>query len=404
MFVKNNSKKEKVVLAYSGGLDTSAIIPWLKENYDLDVIAMVADVGQSKKDLLGIETKAINSGASKCYVIDLKKVFVKKYVYPVLKTGALYEGKYLLGTAIARPIIAKAQIQLANKIKAKFVCHGATGKGNDQVRFEMAYAFLSPKIKIIAPWREWNMKSRKDLIKYLKNKNITTDASLKKIYSRDENIFHISTEGGNLEDTWSKPKKNTWVWTKNPEISSEKPQYVLISIKKGHVIGVDKVFMSPIKCLKKLNYIGSLHGVGRIDIVENRLIGMKSRGCYETPGGSIMYEAIRSIEQLTLDRECFYWRQIIGLQMSQIVYDGKWFLPIRKVLQVSSNQISKKVNGEVLIKLYKGSITVIKKRSNNSIYSKSYSTFEKDSVYNQKDASGFINIYSLSSKIMSKNK
>lgn len=397
-------KKKIVVLAYSGGLDTSAIIPWIQENYNFDVFAFVADVGQSKDDLNGIKEKAISSGAIDCKIFDLKEIFVKNYIYPLLKTGALYEGKYFLGTAIARPIIAKAQVKLAKEIGAQALAHGSTGKGNDQVRFEMAYSSLSPKLKVIVPWREWKFKSREDLLVYLNKKNIYTTATLDKIYSRDENIWHISTEGGILEDLWNEPTKDCWVWTKNVEDSPNIPEYVSLYIKNGCILSINNKFKTPFQCLKELNRLGSLHGIGRVDIVENRLIGLKSRGCYETPGGTIMHEAIRAIEQLVLDQECMKWREKLALEMSHVIYNGCWFTPIRKSIQASSESLSKMITGTVVLKLYKGTVFAVKKKSKNSLYSKSFSTFGLDSVYKQSNASGFINLFSLSSKIRSMKK
>lgn len=395
---------KKVVLAYSGGLDTSAIIPWLKENYSLNVIAFVADIGQSKEDLCGIEKKALQSGAIQCHIVNLKEEFINDYVYPVLKTGALYEGSYLLGTAMARPIIAKKQVEFALSIKADFLCHGATGKGNDQVRFEIAYAALAPDIKVIAPWREWNLNSRESLLKYLKTRNIPTSASVKKIYSKDENIWHISTEGGLLENLWNQPNKDCWNWTVDPEKAPELPEYITLEIKKGSVISVNDEYLTPLKCLQKLNQLGAKHGIGRIDIVENRLIGIKSRGCYETPGGTIMNTAIRSIEQLVFDRDSFQWREKIGLEMSTVVYDGRWFTPIRESLQAAADSLSNEVNGTVVLKLYKGSIVPVQKKSPNSLYSEEYATFNGDEVYKHSDAEGFIRLFSLSSRIRGKKK
>ncbi|WP_295163916.1 argininosuccinate synthase [uncultured Buchnera sp.] len=398
----NNLKK--VVLAYSGGLDTSAIIPWLKENYHVDVVAFVANIGQSKEDLNGIEKKALQSGAISCHVFDLKEEFIKDYVYPVLKTGALYEGNYLLGTAMARPIIAKKQVEFASKIGAKFLCHGATGKGNDQVRFEIAYAALAPHMKVIAPWREWNLNSRESLLEYLRKKNISTSATLEKIYSKDENSWHISTEGGLLEDLWNRPNPDCWNWTVELEDAPEKPEYISLIVKKGSVISVNNEYLTPLKCIQKLNEIGSKHAIGRIDIVENRLIGIKSRGCYETPGGTIMTIALRAIEQLVFDRESFKWREKIGLEMSSVVYDGRWFTPIRESLQAAADSLSSEVNGEVVLKLYKGNAIPVQKKSSNSLYSEEYATFGADEVYKHSDAEGFIRLFSLSSRIRAQNK
>ncbi|CAL4318286.1 Argininosuccinate synthase [Buchnera aphidicola (Protaphis terricola)] len=390
---------EKVVLAYSGGLDTSAIIPWLKETYKVDVIAFVADVGQSKNDLCGIEEKALKSGASSCHIFDLKDEFVENYVFPILKTGALYQGLYLLGTALSRPIIAKKQVELAQKIGAKFLCHGATGKGNDQIRFEMTYASLAPNLSIIAPWREWNLNSRELLLNYLNKKNISTTATLEKIYSKDENALHISTEGGILEDIWQKTNKDCWSWTVDPEKAPEVAEYILLNIVKGSVVSINNKILTPLQCIIQLNKIGSIHGIGRLDLVENRIIGIKSRGCYETPGGTIIYVALRAIEQLVFDRESFKWREKIALEMSSVVYDGRWFTPIRKSLQCAIDSLFSEVNGEVMLKLYKGSVVAVQRKSLNSLYSKEYATFNQDNVYKHSDAEGFIRLFSLSSRI-----
>ncbi|CAL4042111.1 Argininosuccinate synthase [Buchnera aphidicola (Anoecia corni)] len=398
------TQKNTVVLAYSGGLDTSAIIPWIKENYSYEVIAFVANIGQSEKDLIDIKKKAIYSGAKQCYIYDLRYDFVTKYIYPMLKTGALYEKQYLLGTALARPVIAKAQVELALKTNSIALCHGATGKGNDQIRFEMAYAALAPKLKIIAPWREWKISSREELITYLKNKNIPTTTTVEKIYSKDENCWHISTEGGQLEDPWKEPNIDCWSWTKDPKKTSSNPEKVLISIQNGEIIKINNKKLNPLECLNLLNSIGSHHGIGRVDIVENRLIGIKSRGCYETPGGTIMNIAIRAIEQLVLDRESFKWREQIGLEMSYVIYDGRWFTPLRQSLQSAANSLSNVINGEVVLELYKGNVIPIQKKSHNSLYLKKYATFSQDDIYNQKDAQGFINLYSISSRIRSLNK
>lgn len=390
---------KKIVLAYSGGLDTSAIIPWLKENYGCDVIAFVADVGQDRADLDGVEKKAYQSGASECHVVDLREEFISNYVYPVLQTGALYEGTYLLGTSMARPIIAKAQVELALQVGADALCHGATGKGNDQVRFESAYTALAPQLKVIAPWREWDLRSREALLDYLKQRDIPTTASLEKIYSRDENAWHISTEGGVLESTWNVADKNCWAWTVDPIDAPDVPEQVSIQVANGQVIGVNGQKLTPFQCLDQLNKLGARHGVGRIDIVENRLVGIKSRGCYETPGGSIMVTALRAIEQLTLDRDSFKWREQLGLEMSYVVYDGRWFTPLRESLQASAGSLAGRVNGEVVLQLYKGQVTALQKKSPDSLYSEEFATFGEDEVYDHRHAEGFIRLYSLSSRI-----
>lgn len=395
---------KKVVLAYSGGLDTSAIIPWLKENYDgCEVVAFVANVGQDANELVDVEKKAIASGASSCYVVDLREEFVKDYVYPVLKTGALYEGKYLLGTSMARPIIAKAQVEIALKVGADALCHGATGKGNDQVRFETTYTALAPHLKVIAPWREWDLRSREALLSYLKVRNIPTTATLEKIYSRDENAWHISTEGGVLESTWNAANEDCWAWTVAPEQAPDQPELVTIGIEQGEVVSVNGETLSPYHCVARLNEIGSKHGIGRVDIIENRLVGIKSRGCYETPGGTIMMEALRGLEQLILDRDSFKWREQLGLEMSYVVYDGRWFAPYRRSLQAAAEVLAETINGEVVIKLYKGTATAIQKRSENSLYSEAFATFGEDEVYDHRHAGGFIRLFSLSSRIRALN-
>ncbi|CDG23196.1 Argininosuccinate synthase [Xenorhabdus poinarii G6] len=395
---------KKIVLAYSGGLDTSAIIPWLKENYgNCDVIAFVADVGQSREDLDGVEQKALLSGASECHVVDLREAFIKEYVYPVLKTGALYEGSYLLGTSMARPIIAKAQVELALKVGADAVAHGATGKGNDQVRFESTYTALAPHLKVVAPWREWDLRSREALLDYLKVRHIPTTATREKIYSRDENAWHISTEGGVLESTWNAANKDCWAWTVAPEAAPNEAEYVTVTVERGEVVAVNGQTLSPYQCLYELNQLGARHGIGRIDIVENRLVGMKSRGCYETPGGTIMMEALRGIEQLVLDRDSFKWRQQLGLEMSYVVYDGRWFAPLRQSIQAAAESLAAGVSGEVVLKLYKGQVTAVQKKSDNSLYSEEFATFGEDAVYDHRHAEGFIRLYSLSSRIRALN-
>ena len=398
-----NQGIKKIVLAYSGGLDTSAIIPWLKENYGCEVVAFVADIGQDREDLVGVEKKALQSGASECHIADLREEFISDYVYPVLQTGALYEGTYLLGTSMARPIIAKAQVELALKVGADALCHGATGKGNDQVRFETTYTALAPQLKVVAPWREWNLRSREALLDYLKERNIPTTASLEKIYSRDENAWHISTEGGVLESPWNAPNKDCWVWTVDPLEAPDQPEQVTVTVEKGRVVAVNGERSSPFQCLDKLNALGAKHGVGRIDIVENRLVGIKSRGCYETPGGTIMVNALRAVEQLVLDRDSFKWREQLGLEMSYVVYDGRWFAPLRKSIQAAAESLASEVNGEVVLQLYKGQVTAIQKQSANSLYSEEFATFGEDEVYDHSHAGGFIRLFSLSSRIRALN-
>lgn len=390
---------KKVVLAYSGGLDTSAIVPWLKDNYDCEVIAFVANVGQGDEELAGVEQKAINSGASSCHIVDLREEFVKDVIYPTLKTGAVYEGQYLLGTSMARPVIAKAQVKLALELGADALCHGCTGKGNDQVRFEGAFAALAPQLKVIAPWREWQFNSRQSLLNYLAEKKVPTTASATKIYSRDANLWHISHEGGELENPWCEPSEQVWMWTKSPEQAPDLPAYVELSFASGELISINGHKIAPVAAIELLNQLGSEHGVGRIDIVENRLVGMKSRGCYETPGGTILMAALKGLEALVYDRTSLKYREEIGLEFAQLVYDGRWFTPLKDALLAAATSLANQLTGDVVVKLYKGNVSVAKRRSPNSLYSEAFATFEGDEVYNQKDAAGFIRLYSLASRI-----
>lgn len=395
---------KKVVLAYSGGLDTSAIVPWLKENYgDCEVVCFVANVGQGADDLEGVEDKAKASGASKCIVKDLREEFVKNYVYPTLKTGAIYEGTYLLGTSMARPVIAKALVECALAEGADAIAHGCTGKGNDQVRFESAVAALAPQLQVIAPWRIWKMRSREELLNYLAERNIPCKATLKKIYSRDANAWHISTEGGELEDTWNKATDAVWTWTVKPEDAPNTPEEVSVKIEHGEIVAVNGKELSPYNCLATLNVIAARHGVGRVDITENRLVGMKSRGCYETPGGTVMMAALRAIEELVLDKTVRAWREKLGAEFSQLVYDGRWFTPLCSAILASANDVEEPCSGEVVLKLYKGSVTAIQKRSEHSLFNVDFCTFGEDEVYNQADADGFIRLYSLPSRIRAIN-
>jgi len=399
---QTNPKKniKKVVLAYSGGLDTSAIIPWLKENYDnCEVVAFCADVGQGDEELEGIKEKAIASGASECYVADLKEEYVKDYIYPILKTGSVYEGQYLLGTSMARPVIAKAHIEIALKVGADAVCHGCTGKGNDQVRFESCFAALAPQLTVIAPWREWDMVSREDLLDYLAERDIPCAASLTKIYSRDANAWHISHEGGELEDPWCEPSKEVWTMTVDPMDAPDVPETVALSFDKGELVSVDGQALSPYQALMYLNNKAAAHGVGRIDIVENRLVGMKSRGCYETPGGTVLMAAYKGLETLIHDKESLKFRESVGLEFSHVIYDGRWFTPLAKSQLAAAASLAESVTGDIVVKLYKGQATVTQRRSPNSLYSEEFATFGADDVYDQKHAEGFIRLFSLSSRI-----
>ncbi len=400
--MKNQFKK--VVLAYSGGLDTSAIVPWLKENYECEVVAFAADVGQGEEELEGLEQKAIASGASECHIVDLKDEFVSDIIYPTITTGAVYEDDYLLGTSMARPIIAKAQVEVARKVGADALSHGCTGKGNDQVRFEGAFAALAPDLPVIAPWREWDMVSREDLLSYLASRNIQTSASATKIYSRDANAWHISHEGGELEEPWNAPSKEIWTMTVDPEDAPDKSEQVSLAFEKGRLTKVNGKELTPYQVLVELNRLGAAHGVGRIDIVENRLVGMKSRGCYETPGGTIMMKAYKALECLVLDKSAFKFREQIGLEYAHVMYDGRYFTALNDSLLAAANSFAQLVTGEIVIKLYKGNATVVQRKSPNSLYSEDFATFGEDDVYDQSHAEGFIRLFSLSSRISYLNK
>jgi len=391
----------KVVLAYSGGLDTSIIIPWLKENYNCEVIAMAADLGQCE-ELEGLEEKALKSGASKLFIEDLREEFVENFIFPTLMAGAVYENRYLLGTSFARPLIARRQIEIARKEKADAVCHGATGKGNDQVRFELTYKAFAPDLTIIAPWREWNIKSREDAIEYAKSRNIPIAQTKEKIYSRDRNIWHISHEGGLLEEPWNEPGEDVYMLTVSPEKAPDKPEYVEIGFEHGRPVSMDGKKYKSVEMVEKLNEIGARNGVGRVDLVENRLVGMKSRGVYETPGGTILYEAHRALESLTLDRDTMHYKQIIALRYSELVYYGKWYNPLREALDSFVESTQKNVTGTVRIKLYKGNCIAAGIKSPFSLYREDIATFSGDEVYNQCDAEGFINLFGLPEKISAK--
>ena len=398
------SSIKKVVLAYSGGLDTSAIVPWLKENYHCEVVAFVADVGQGAEELEGVEAKAIASGASECHIVDLKDELVADYIYPTLKTGATYEGTYLLGTSMARPIIAKAQVEVARKVGADALSHGCTGKGNDQVRFESCFAALAPDLKVIAPWREWDLSSRESLLDYLAERDIPCSASATKIYSRDANAWHISHEGGELEDPWCQPSDQVWTWTNSPEAAPDQAQFVQLTVKEGEVVAVNGEAMTPFQILTTLNEIAAPHGVGRVDILENRLVGMKSRGCYETPGGTVMMAALQAMDELVLDKTSRKWKDTLALEFSHLVYDGRWFTPLKDSILAAAQAFAQLASGEVVLKLYKGQVTAVQKKSENSLYSEDFATFGEDDVYDQSHAEGFIRLFSLSSRISAMNK
>jgi len=392
------SKFKKIVLAYSGGLDTSVAIPWLKEKYGAEIIAMVADVGQ-KEDFNAIKEKAEKSGASKAYVEDLKEEFASDYLFKLVKAGAVYEGRYFLGTSIARPLIAKKQIEIAEKEKADAVSHGATGKGNDQVRFELTYKALSPAIKIIAPWREWEIKGREDAVKYAKSKGIEVPVTKSKPYSSDGNLWHISYEGGILEDPEKEPDDSMFTMTTSPEKAPNKPEYVEISFEKGIPAKVNGKALSPAKLIEKLNEIGGAHGIGRVDIVENRLVGIKSRGVYETPGGTLLLLAHKDLESITIDRETSHYKELVAVKYAELVYNGQWFSPLREALDAFIDSTQKNVTGQVKLKLFKGNCIVVGRKSPNSLYDPNLATFEEEDVYSQKDAEGFINLFGLPMKV-----
>ncbi|MCI7331399.1 MAG: argininosuccinate synthase [Selenomonadaceae bacterium] len=391
-------KVKKVVLAYSGGLDTSVIIPWLKENYDgCEVIACCADIGQGD-ELDVVHDKALKSGASKVYIADLKKEFLEEYVWPTLQADAVYEGKYLLGTSFARPLIAKKLVEVAKKEGADAIAHGATGKGNDQVRFELTVKALAPNITIIAPWREWDLDSRTSEIEYAKKHDIPISSGAK-VYSMDRNIWHLSHEGSDLEDPANEPKNSMFLISKAPEDAPDKPEYVTVEFDKGTPVAVNGEKLGAVELLEKLNEIGARNGVGIVDLCENRLVGMKSRGVYENPGGAILYYAHRELEYLCLDRATFHFKQHVAVKYAELVYDGMWFCQLREALAAFVASTQQTVTGTVKLKLYKGNIISAGSKSPYSLYSQEYVTFEHDDVYNQADATGFINLFGLPLKV-----
>ena len=390
--------KTKIVLAYSGGLDTSIILTWLKEQYDCEVIAVCCNAGQ-KEDFKEIEEKAYKTGASKAYILDIQKEFVEDYIWPTMKAGAIYENTYMLGTSMARPLMAKKLVEIAEAEGAFYICHGCTGKGNDQVRFETTIKALNPAIKIIAPWRTWNFHSREDLIEYAKSHDIPIHQTVEKIYSRDENIWHISHEGGNLENPWNEHKPDIHVLSCPIEDAPDEVEYVDIDFEQGIPVGLNGEKMDGVTLLNKLNELGSKHGIGTIDIIENRLVGMKSRGVYETPGGTILYSAHAALERLVLDRDTMQYKNIIAQKFSQMIYDGLWFTPLREAISAFVDKTQEQITGTVKMKLYKGNAIAAASKSIYSLYSEEYATFSADEVYNQHDAEGFINLFSLPLKI-----
>jgi argininosuccinate synthase len=391
-------KVKKVVLAYSGGLDTSVIVRWLVDTYGCEVVGFVADVGQ-EEELTGLNEKGVRSGASKIIIEDLREEFVRDFVFPMLRANAVYEGGYLMGTSIARPLIAKRQVEIAAAEGADAVSHGATGKGNDQVRFELTYMALNPRIKIIAPWKIWDFKSRTDLIAYAQKHGIPVPVTAKKPYSSDRNLLHISFEGGILEDPWLEPMEEMFLLSRSPEKAPDKPVYVEVDFDAGNPVTVNGKRLTPAQLLTEMNRLGGEHGIGRADIVENRYVGMKSRGVYETPGGTILHAAHRAVESITLDREVMHLRDSLIPRYAEMVYYGYWYSPEREVLQKMIDEGQRPVNGTARLKLYKGNCTVVGRKSAQTLYSADFATFEEDQVYNQKDAEGFIRLNALRLRI-----
>jgi argininosuccinate synthase len=387
--------KEKVVLAYSGGLDTSVIVKWLQEKYDYEIIAMTADVGQGETELEGLEEKAYKTGASQVFIEDIREELVRDYIFPMVQSGAVYEGKYLLGTAIARPVIGKRLVEIAEKVGATAIAHGATGKGNDQVRFEFAVKALNPYLKIVAPWREWDLKSRTDCINYACDHEIPIPVTAEKPYSIDRNIWHISFEGGILEDPNREPDREMFRLTVDPIDAPEEPEVVSIGFEKGIPVSVNGVVLKPVQLVEQLNLIAGRNGVGRVDMVENRLLGMKSRGIYETPGGTLLTHAHRELEHYTLDRETLHFKETLALKYAEMIYYGLWFTTLREALQGFVEKTQECVTGTIKLKLYKGNIGIAGRESAYTLYHHDMVTFEKDELFEQKDAQGFINLYGL---------
>jgi len=388
-----------VVLAYSGGLDTSAIVPWLKERYDARVLCYAADVGQGDGELVGLEEKAVRSGAVGCVVDDLRERFVTDFVFPTLRAGAVYARTYLLGTSMARPVIAAGQVAAARDANATALAHGCTGKGNDQVRFELTYAALAPDLEVIAPWREWSYRGREDLIAYLKSKHIPVQASAEKPYSRDRNLWHLSHEGGILEDPAAEPPKDLFLLTRDPADAPDAPEELALGFEEGNPVSVDGVPLGPVELVTRLNEVAGLHGVGRADVVEDRLVGMKSRGVYETPGGTVLRAAHRELEQLVLDRRTLTLKDQLASKYADLVYEGRWWSTEREALDAFVNQTQRRVTGTVRVRLYKGTVTVLGRESPFSLYSEALATFSADDTYRQADAAGFIRLFGLPIRI-----
>ena len=394
------SDVKRVVLAYSGGLDTSVILRWLIETYRCDVVAFCADLGQGE-ELIPVRDKAVKTGAVGVHIVDLRESFVRDFIFPMLRANAVYEGSYLLGTSIARPLIAQAQVEIALKERADAVAHGATGKGNDQVRFELTYAALAPQLTVLAPWREWDLNSRTALLDFARRHDIPVPVTAERPYSTDRNLFHISYEGGILEDPWAAPPDKMFQLTQSPEAAPDIPIDILVEFERGDPVAVDGRRLGPVELLTTLNRVGGEHGIGRVDLVENRYVGMKSRGVYETPGGTILHVARRALESLTLDREVLHLRDGLVPRYAEMIYYGFWFAPERRTLQTLMDECAQDVTGSVRLKLYKGNVTVTGRRSPLSLYRTDFATFEADTVYRQRDAEGFINLNALRLKIRS---
>jgi len=399
--MENKNGINKIVLAYSGGLDTSVMLRWLKEQYACEVICYCADVGQGD-ELTGLEDKALATGASRLYVEDLRDEFVRDYVWTAVKANAIYEGVYLLGTSLARPVIAKRQIEIAQREGADAVAHGSTGKGNDQVRFELTYYALQPDIKVIAPWREWEFSGRSDLIAYAKSHDIPITATTEKPYSTDRNLMHVSYEGGFLEDPWAEPPEDIFQLTRSPENAKTEAEYVEISFAKGEPVAINGQPLGPVTLLERLNELGGEHGIGRVDLVENRFVGMKSRGVYETPGVTILMAAHRALESITMDREVMHLRDSLGVKFAESIYYGFWFAPESELLRKLVNETQVNVSGDVRLKLFRGNTIVVGRRSPHSLYDEKIATFEADTVYNQRDAEGFIKLNALRLRLSDK--
>ena len=391
--------QRKVVLAYSGGLDTSAIVPWLVENYDAQVHCIVADVGQGEEELRGVIEKAQKTGAQSCKVADLKSEFVDEYVFPTLIAGCQYEGTYLLGTAIARPVIARAQVEYALEVGADAVCHGCTGKGNDQIRFEAGYAALAPHLEIIAPWRIWDMHSREDLLEYLRERDIPTTASATKIYSRDRNLWHISHEGGPIEDPGNAPPADVWMMSRNLEETPDEAEILRITFEDGRPVALDGASLDGVALIEKLNEIAGRHGVGRVDIIEDRVVGMKSRGLYETPGGTVLVVALRALEELAFDRDVRRYREHMATTFGELVYAGKWFTPLRQAISAAAESLASRLAGEITVRLFKGHCTIEQRRCHAALYDPDLASFSDTPLYDQKHAGGFIRLWTLTQRV-----